>query len=513
MSWRILIVDDDRGILGAVAQALAGPEVEIHTADSGAEGNLLLDEMSFDLLLTDLVLPDCSGMDLLRRLQQESLPTLCVLMTGHATVDGAVEALKTGAFDYITKPFKAVEIRHVVDLALQRQRLLRENRRLHEELTRVAGTEAVVGRSKGMQEVFRIIERVRDLDTTVLITGESGTGKEVIARALHQAGRRKEKPFVALNCGAIPPNLMEDELFGHVKGAFTDAVAPRPGVFEQADGGTLFLDEIGTLRTDLQVKLLRVLQEREFRPIGSPNLRRINVRVIAATNSDLREAIVKGTFREDLFYRLNIIHLAVPPLRGRMEDLIPLLSHFIKKLAPRMGLPEKAVSREAIEALLEHSWPGNVRELENAVERAMALSQAQDRIDLGDLPPEILGGGAAEALAPGRRTPLPQYVETLGLDAYLRRSERALIIEALGRSRWMKSRAARLLKVQRTTLVERMKRLGIPMKRDGGAGSWAGEEGDAEEAPGEAPLPSTGSPDPGPPETPPPEPHPSGGTP
>lgn len=467
MISRVLIVDDDRAVLDAVAEALRNPDVEIHTAEHGSEAALLLDEVTFDVLVTDLVLPDISGMDLLRRIRQEDLPTLCVLMTGHATVDNAVEALKAGAYDYITKPFKVDEIRHIVQQALLKQKLVYENRRLQEELIRLSGTENVVGRSRGMQEIFRIIGRVKDLDSTVLITGESGTGKEVIARALHQEGKRKGHPFVALNCGAIPENLMEDELFGHVKGAFTDASAPRQGVFEQADGGILFLDEIGTLRTDLQVKLLRVLQEREFKPVGSSHVRKVNVRVVAATNSDLKDGVAKGTFREDLFYRLNIIHLHLPPLRERPEDLLPLLTFFVKRMSPRMGIPAKTFTRKALEALLEYPWPGNVRELENVVERAMALSSSDDKIDFQDLPPEVCWSDPTGAVQTSTRAPLPPYVETLGVDAYLRRVERGIILEALGRSRWMKSRAARVLKLQRTTLVERMKRLKIPMKREG----------------------------------------------
>ena len=466
MASRVLIVDDDRAVLEAMAETLRLPEVEIHTAEHGSEAMLLLDELPFDVLVTDLVLPDLSGMDLLHRIQQESLPTLCVLMTGHATVDNAVEALKAGAYDYITKPFKADEIRHIVQQALLKQKLVQENRRLQDDLIRLSGTENVVGRSRGMQEVFSIISRVKDLDSNVLITGESGTGKEVIARALHQEGKRKDRPFVALNCGAVPENLIEDEFFGHVKGAFTDAVAPRQGIFEQADGGTLLLDEIGTLRTDLQVKLLRVLQEREFRPIGSPHVRKVNVRVVAATNTDLKEAVAKGTFREDLFYRLNIIQLKLPPLRERTEDLLPLLTFFMKRLSPRMGIPVKTFTKKALEAILEYPWPGNVRELENVVERAMALSQSQDKIDFADLPPEVCWFDPSGTAKGAARAALPPYVEALGLDAYLQRTERALILEALGRSRWMKSRAARLLKVQRTTLVERMKRMNIPMKPD-----------------------------------------------
>ncbi len=465
MPSRILIVDDDPVILSALRETLAGPDIEIVTAAHGSEAMLQLDEKPFDLLLTDLRLPDLSGMDLIKRIQQDGMPTLCILMTGHATVDNAVEALKLGAYDYVTKPFKAVEVRHIVEQALLRQRLATENRQLQSELARHGKFEGIVGHSKAMQDIFKIIERVRDLDATVLITGASGTGKEVIARAIHRSGRRKEHPFVGINCGAIPENLIEDELFGHVKGAFTDAFTPRQGVFEQAAQGTLFLDEIGTLRSDLQVKLLRVLQEREYKPLGSSSSRKADVRIIAASNSDLRDMVAKGEFREDLFFRINIIHIKVPPLRERLEDALPLVDHFSKKMCQRMGVPPKIFSQEALEAMLHYAWPGNVRELENIVERTLALSENPARIELGDLPLELRQGPSASDNKAGAR--LPAYVEAWGLDAYIERMERAVITEVLNSHGWMKSKAARALKLNRTTLVERMKRRGIPLKREG----------------------------------------------
>jgi DNA-binding NtrC family response regulator len=463
----MLIVDDDPVILSALRDILAQPDVEIITAAHGAEAMLQLDERPFDLLLTDLQLPDLSGMDLIKRIQQEGIPTLCILMTGHATVDNAVEALKSGAYDYVTKPFKATEVRHMVEQALSRQRLAMENRQLQSELARHGAFEGIVGRSKAMQEIFRIIERVRDLDATVLITGPSGAGKEVIARAIHRSGRRKGRPFVGINCGAIPENLIEDELFGHVKGAFTDASAPRQGVFEQAAQGTLFLDEITTLRSDLQVKLLRVLQEREYCALGSSNSRKTDVRIIVATNDDLRDLVARGQFREDLFYRINIIHIAVPPLRERPEDILPLVDHFTKRICQRMGVEAKVYSQEALEAMLQYSWPGNVRELENAIERTLALSENPSRIEITDLPIELRN--VTRPAVPEAGVRLPAYVEAWGLDAYLERMERAVITEVLNRHRWMKSKAAKALKLNRTTLVERMKRRGIPLKREGGS--------------------------------------------
>ncbi len=463
MTSSLLVVDDDQMILAALREALNLPDLEMTAAAHGAEAMLQLDERTFDLIITDLMLPDISGMEIIKRIQQEGLPSLCILMTGHATVDNAVEALKLGAYDYITKPFKSAEVRHVAEQALARQWLANENRRLNGELARHGAFGEIIGRSKAMQEIFKIIERVRDIDATVVITGESGTGKEVVARAIHDTGCRKGKPFIGVNCGAIPEHLMEDELFGHVKGAFTDAHAARQGVFEQASGGTLFLDEIHSLRSDLQVKLLRVLQEREYKPLGSSSARKADARIVAAANKDLRELVAQGQFREDLFFRLNIIHMEIPSLLERREDILPLSDFFSRKMAQRMGIQFGQFTHDALEAMYEYGWPGNVRELENMIERTLALCHDPSRIELSDLPPEVR---KSESHRGTEGQHLPEYVEAWGLDAYLERMERSVIAGVLRKYGWRKSLAAKSLKLNRTTLVERMKRRGIPLKPD-----------------------------------------------
>jgi two-component system, NtrC family, response regulator AtoC len=467
MLFNILIVDDDKEILDALSQAIKRDDNAIFACEKINEANLFLGEENIDLIISDLLLPDGNGIDFLKKVRKEFPDVLFVLMTGHATVDNAVESLKSGAFDYITKPLRVVEVRHLVEKALGQLRISKENERLKNEIVQLKGSDNIIGKSKAMKEIFRIIERVKDINATVLITGESGTGKEILARSLHDRSKKNANAFVALNCGAIPENLIEDELFGHVKGAFTDAVAPRIGVFEQADEGTLFLDEIGTLRLDLQVKLLRVLQEREFKPIGSPHPRKVNIRVVAATNSDLKEMVKKGEFREDLFYRLNIIHISIPPLRERPEDILPLLKFMAQKVSGRLNIPEKSFSKSCLETLLGYDWNGNVRELENVVERAMALSESDGMIDLFDLPAEIREK-ENETITPisKDKDAVLSYIENMGLEAYLKRMEKSIIIEALKRHKWRKSKAAVLLKMQRTTLVEKIKRLGIPLKLD-----------------------------------------------
>ncbi|NMB99701.1 MAG: sigma-54-dependent Fis family transcriptional regulator [Thermoanaerobaculaceae bacterium] len=466
MNFGILVVDDDEEILGAIEKIVQSEERRVFTAQTLNEANLTFDEESVDLVISDLVLPDGSGIDLLKKVKKINDDIPFVLVTGNSTVDTAVEALKSGATDYITKPFRAVELKTLVENILNKVKIIKENESLKEEILRLKGYEQVVGKSKAMQEILKIIEKVKDIDATVLITGESGTGKEVIARLLHQRSKRNKNPFVAINCGAIPDALIEDELFGHVKGAFTDAVAPRVGAFEKADGGILFLDEIGTLRMDLQVKLLRVIQSREFAPIGSTNVRKVDVRIMAATNSNLQEMVREGKFREDLYYRLNIIHIQIPPLRERREDILPLLRFAMEKISLRLGTKPKDFSRSALEAMLNYDYRGNVRELENIVERSLALSE-EDKITLNDLPEEVKQKKEENLSDESKgKGAILSYVENNGLDAYLQRIEKKVITEALLKCNYRKSKAALLLKIQRTTLVERMKRLNIPLRKD-----------------------------------------------
>jgi DNA-binding NtrC family response regulator len=468
MMFNILAIDDDEQILEAVAKIAKSEERRVFTAKSKSEAELVLEEEEIDLIISDLILPDGNGIEILKKVKSLNKDIPFVLVTGNSTVDSAVEALKSGARDYITKPFKSVELKVLIDNLLNQVKIAKENESLKEEIYRLKGYEQIIGKSRAMQEIFHIIERVKDIDATVLITGESGSGKEVIARLLYERSKRNKGPFVAINCGAIPETLIEDELFGHIKGAFTDAIAPRIGAFEKADGGVLFLDEIGTLRLDLQVKLLRVIQEREFSPIGSPNTRKVDVRIIAATNSDLKEMVKEGKFREDLFYRLNIITIKIPPLRERKEDIIPLLRFMIEKISSKLSLPVKEFSRDALEALLNYDYKGNVREMENIVERAIALSEG-NIITIKDLPPEVRESESNSLIKSSRDSvALFSYIESAGLDNYLQRIEKRLILEALSKCNYRKSKASNLLKIGRTTLIERMKRLEIPLKKESG---------------------------------------------
>lgn len=465
MIFNILALDDDEEILEAIRKIVQNEERRIFKSKTLNEANLILEEEDIDLVISDLVLPDGNGIDFLKQVKRIKPEIPFLLITGHSTVDSAVEALKSGATDYITKPFRTVELKVLVDNILKQVKILKENETLKEELGRLKGYEQVIGKSKVIQDIFKLIEKVKDIDATVLITGESGTGKEVIARLLHQRSKRCSGPFVAINCGAIPETLIEDELFGHIKGAFTDAISPRIGAFERADGGILFLDEIGDLRLDLQVKLLRVIQSREIVPIGSSNVRKVDVRIVAATNSDLKEMIKNGKFREDLYYRLNIIHIDIPPLRERREDILPLLRFFVEKNSIRLKIEPKDFSKDALEALLSYDYRGNVRELENIVERALALSEGS-KITLSDLPLEVREKKEELFQTESKdKSRILSFVENYGLDVYLQRIEKRIILEALFRNNYKKSKAANMLKIQRTTLVEKMKRLGIPLKK------------------------------------------------
>lgn len=465
MVVNVLVVDDDEEILNALEKILKEYDVKILKAYSFKEALFYLEEEDIDAIISDMILPDGNGIEILKRIREEGQLKPFILLTAHSTVNSAVEALKLGANDYITKPFKVVELKKNIENLIKGLLIEKENLALKEEVVRLKGYDEVVGHSKAMKEIFSMIERIKDIDATVLITGESGTGKEVLARLIHRRSKRANAPFVGINCGAIPETLIEDELFGHVKGAFTDAIAPRVGAFERANGGVLFLDEIGTLRLDLQVKLLRVLQEREFTPIGSTSTKKVDVRIIAATNSNLKEMVKEGKFREDLYYRLNIINIEIPPLRERKEDIIPLLRFMVKKVANRLNMKEKDFSKEALNALLNYNYPGNVRELENIVERAMALSSS-DYIDISDLPKEVIE--SADRVFSGEVRKIKSalfFVENMGLDEYLKKFEKKIIMEALEKCKWRKTKAANLLKIKRTTLIERMKRLEIPLKR------------------------------------------------
>ncbi len=392
----MLIVDDERNYLIILQELLEDEGYEVFTADNAEEGLRKALELNPDVVVTDMKMPGMDGMTFLDRLHRSRPDIPIIMMTAYGTIEKAVEAMKTGAFDYICKPFENEEFLVVVSKALEHYRLICRNRELSEELKERYCFGNIIGKSAPMQRLYYTIERIAPSRATVLITGESGTGKELIARAIHYNSPRKDKPFVSINCGAIPETLLESELFGHEKGAFTGAVQRRKGRFEMAHEGTLFLDEISEMSPYLQVKLLRVLQEMEFERVGGMETIKVDVRIIAASNRDLKKEIESGRFRSDLFYRLNVVHIEVPPLRDRREDIPLLVRHFLEKYSGEAGRAgSMSVSQDAMRCLMDYSWPGNIRELENAIERAVILCSGSE-ITLGDLPPEIRepeGGG------------------------------------------------------------------------------------------------------------------------
>jgi len=382
----VLVVDDQAPIRESMVITFRREGYRVDSAASGEQALEMLFQTPFDLIVTDLRLDGMNGIELLRRTKERFPDTEVVVMTAYGTIEGAVEAIKSGAYDYLTKPFQPEELTLVAERALERRGLTRRVRQLEEVVRERDPFEGVISSSPAMQDVLKVVDQVARLDSTVLITGESGTGKEVVARALHNLSSRNDKPLVVVNCGAIPENLQESELFGHTKGAFTGAHADKRGLFDEAHGGTAFLDEVGELTPMAQVKMLRFLQNGEVRRVGTTSSRNLDVRIVAATNRDLEKSVENNEFREDLFYRLNVIPVKLPPLRNRAEDIPPLVQHFVKRIADRMGLAQPpAVSPRAIERLLSHSWRGNVRELENAIERAAALDR-DGVIGLDDLP-------------------------------------------------------------------------------------------------------------------------------
>jgi DNA-binding NtrC family response regulator len=411
---------------------------------------------SLDLVLCDLKLPGLSGLELVRQLRELHPDLPCILITGHGGAEQSIEALRAGAFWYLEKPFEQASldvIRRLVDQAIELGRLRAENRTLQRELKSRYRFENIVGQGHALRRVLELVERVADSDSTVLVTGESGTGKELIARALHWNSRRSERAFVTVNCGAIPEQLLESELFGHIKGAFTHAVSHREGRFALANHGTIFLDEIGDMSPTLQVKLLRVLQDRSFEPVGCSRSQTVDVRVIAATNQDLELAIKQGRFRQDLFYRLNVIPIHVPPLRERREDIPLLVGHFLKSASEKQGRGAVSLSREALERICQHEWPGNVRELENLIERLVVLHEGEISADA--LPAEVALPREDTSHAPR----LPR--SGLSFRNAVDRFESDLILQALQQTDWNKNRAARLLGLGRTTLIEKIKRKGL----------------------------------------------------
>ncbi len=466
---QILVVDDEANIRRVLAAQLTRDGYEVHTAEDGEQALGILREHHIDLVITDLRMPKMDGMDLLRNALAMDPDLPVVILTAHGTVDNAVEALKTGAFDYITKPFDQTELKAIVSKALRTRNLAEAEFTADATARADSGARfGIIGESRSIREMYAVIERVADTPTTVLITGESGTGKELVARALHENSSRKDKPFIKVNCAAIPKDLMESELFGYERGAFTGAVSSKPGRFELASTGTLFLDEIGEIPVEMQVKLLRVLQESEFERVGGIKTIRVDVRLVASTNRDLKKEIAEGGFREDLFYRLNVVPIVLPSLRDRREDIPLLVEHFIKKFNGRLRKSVEAIDKEALDRLIAYSWPGNIRELENVIERAVLFCDGP-RIVVGDLAPEVRG-------SQGSTTPLPASV-TLddsvpgdGLKEQVRaaraRIERDLIVRALEQTSYNVTHAARMLKISRKGLQLKMKELGLRDRDD-----------------------------------------------
>ncbi|MGD0843508.1 MAG: sigma-54 dependent transcriptional regulator [Geobacteraceae bacterium] len=451
----ILLVDDEEPVRESLQLLLKNADYLISGCGSGEEALQLLANEQFDIIVTDLFLPDITGIDILTKAKRFSPSIEVILITGHASAETAVRAMKEGAFDYITKPLNIEELRVIIAKAIEKQQILSENVYLKKQLREKYEFSNIIGSSPAMQKVFSRITKINKTDSTVLVLGESGTGKELIAKAIHSNGPRRDKPFIAVHCGAIPENLLESELFGHTKGAFTGAIRDKMGKFEAANHGTIFLDEIATLPMHLQIKLLRVLQEQEVERIGSNKQIKLDVRIISATNVNLEAEVKKGAFRDDLFYRLNVIPVTLPPLRERVEDILPLVRHFLAKYCKEMDRPSMNIAKEALIALEVYNWPGNVRELENVVERTVALTEG-DQITLSDLPSNI-------TRAYSDQEELSTRVTSRGVDLVKTVSEieRKMISDALSLSDGVKARAAALLKLNRTTLVEKMRRLGM----------------------------------------------------
>jgi two-component system NtrC family response regulator len=452
----ILIVDDEKNYL-VVLEALLGPEgYEIITVDKSSEALRLLREADLDLIITDMKMPGLSGMELLEECNKINPELPVIMITAYGTIEMAVEAMKKNAYDYITKPFQNEQIKLTVKKALEKYRLIKQNRLMSEALSDRFKFRSIVGKSKPMLKIYDIVDKVSRSKASVLITGPSGTGKELIAKAIHYGGPGKDRPFISVNCGALTETLLESELFGHEKGAFTGAVAMRKGRFELADEGTLFLDEIGDMPPSLQVKLLRVLQETEFERVGGVRTIKVNVRVISASNRNIKEEVAEGTFREDLYYRLNVINIEVPPLKERLDDIPLLVKHFIEKYKNNEGISEIELAPEVWKLLYDYSWPGNVRQLENVIERAVVLN-SNGVISLDDLPEELT---ETEADFDVDRF-IPPNVP---LQIALERIEERLIMRALAQCNNVQSHAAKTLGITKSLIQHKMRKHNIFIK-------------------------------------------------
>ncbi|MCX7856712.1 MAG: sigma-54 dependent transcriptional regulator [Deltaproteobacteria bacterium] len=472
---RLIIVDDEESILEMLKEFFVGHGFEVECYSDSRSALSALKTGKYDILITDLAMPKVDGLQLINFIQKEFIDTLGVVITGYGSLETAIAALRCGAFDYIVKPFKFDEILNTINLGMyyirlmknhfvtkelkekanllrrfSDSKLLRENLILRTQLKEKYKFENIIGMSFSMQKVFEMIEKVADTSATVLITGESGVGKELVARAIHYNSSRKDNPLVIVNCGAIPETLLESELFGYEKGAFTGAFSTRIGRFEIANGGTIFLDEIGDMSMNLQVKLLRVLQEREFERVGGNKVIKVDVRIIAATNRNLEQLVKEGKFREDLYYRLNVVQIHIPPLRERKQDIPLLVDHFLKISNSLNNGQIEGVSEEAMALLMEYDYPGNVRELQNIIERIVVIKK-RGTIEVEDLPDKLYKP----------KKPTFEFDLQKGYDVLVTEFEKNLIMRALSEANGVKSKAAKVLNINRTTLIEKMKRLGI----------------------------------------------------
>jgi DNA-binding NtrC family response regulator len=453
---QILVVDDEEDLRKAIVDILTLDGFEVDQAGSAEEAAEKLSQTAYDVLITDHNLPQKTGVDLLEESLVRYPEIIGIVITGYGTIETAVNAIKKGAYNYLTKPFKLVELPIMVRKGLKERHLRFENQYLRKQLDEKYGFNNIIGTGRGMKRIFELVDTIASLTSTVLIQGETGTGKELIAKAIHFNSPRKDQKLVSINCGAIPENLLESELFGHVKGAFTGAVQTRIGRFEQANGGTIFLDEIGNMPVSLQVKLLRVLQEREFERVGGNSTVKVDVRIIAATSSNLEQMVKDGTFREDLYYRLNVIPINLPPLRERREDIPLLVQRFIEHFCELHKLEPKTISPQVMKALMAYDWPGNVRQLENLVERMVALTGSRPALLPADLPGEIQN---RESLNFVPLIEIPE--EGINFQNVVTDMERELIVQSLRKTNGNKKLAAKLLNLKRTTLIEKIKRIGL----------------------------------------------------
>jgi two-component system, NtrC family, response regulator AtoC len=456
---QILVVDDEEELRTAIVDILTLEGFEVDQAVSAEEASEKLSQTAYDVLIADHNLPGKTGMDLLEDSLVRYPEIIGIIITGYGTIETAVNAMKKGAYNYLAKPFKVVELPIMVRKGLRERSLRFENQYLRKQLDEKYGFHNIIGTGRAMKRIFELVDTISALSSTVLIQGETGTGKELIAKAIHFNSPRKDQKLVSINCGAIPENLLESELFGHVKGAFTGAVQTRIGRFEQANGGTIFLDEIGNMPVQLQVKLLRVLQEREFERVGGNSTVKVDVRIIAATSSNLEQMVKDGTFREDLYYRLNVIPIDLPPLRERREDVPLLVQKFIEHFCQTHKLESKTVSPPVMKALMAYDWPGNVRQLENIVERMVALTGKRTAILPTDLPSEIQNRDTLNFV------PLIEIpAEGINFQNVVTDMERELILQSLRKTNGNKKLAAKLLNLKRTTLIEKIKRIGLGEK-------------------------------------------------